>query len=111
MFHNGSMKDNLNFQTICSLKQQEQSALITYEDGWNGIRMGNDGKLMMEEYRGTSIKQALQDVGVHSRVCSYWEIYKLLFLLHNVKPDLVEVNITNDNENFDKVSIFMSVAI
>ena len=61
------------------------------------------GELMMEEYSWTSVSNALQKVGGHSQVCYDWEIFKLLFLLHNIKPVLMEVDIWNDNENYDKV--------
>ena len=106
MFHNGSMKDNLNFNNICSLKEKEKTTRISYQNS-HGIYIYRDTTIAMEEVWWTSIKQALLHVGGFSRVCHPWEIYKLLFLLHNVKPDWVEINITN----FDKVSIFMSVAI
>ena len=97
MFHNGSMKDNLNFKAICPLKQKEQSTRISYENEYNGIYIYRSGELRMEEYFRGSISAALQSVGKVSQMCSYWEIYKLLFLLHNVKPVWMEVNITNDN--------------
>ena len=60
----------------------------------------------MEEHM--SIREALQRVGVYSQICYNWEIYKLLFLMHNVNPVLMEVNITNDNENFNKVLFFIA---
>ena len=103
MFHNGSMKDNLNFKSLCPLKQKEQTTKISYDNNY-GIHVYPDtGELEMEEWRGKSISRALQKVGVFSQVCFYWEIYKLLFLLHNVKPFWVEVDIWNDNVNYDKV--------
>ena len=60
----------------------------------------------MEEWSGTSISNALQRVGGYSQICFNWEIYKLLFLIHNVNPNWIEVNITNDNENAIKVFIY-----
>ena len=108
MFHNGSMKDNLNFKAICPLKQKEQSTRISYENDW-GIYVYRSGEPMMEEHRFYSIKRALQNVGVFSQSCHNWEIYKLLFLLHNVKPVWMEVNITNDNVYYHKVfTIYVS---
>ena len=101
MFHNGSMKDNLNFKTICPFKQKEQSTIITYDNSWGGVYIYRTGELMMEDY--SSINEALLSVDRHSYICSYWEIYKLLFILHNVNPKWLEVNITTDNENYDKV--------
>ena len=63
----------------------------------------------MEDYYWSSIREALLGVGGVSRICSYWEIYKLLFLLHNVKPVWMEVNITNDNVYYHKVfTIYVS---
>ena len=103
MFYNGSIQNNFNFKSICSLKQKEQPTRISYENNWD-ITISPDTTLEMEESR-RSIGRALQRVGVHSKVCWYWEIYKLLFLLHNVKPDWIEVDISNDNENFNKVFI------
>ena len=103
MFHNGRIKDNFNFKTICSLKEKEKTTRISYENGYY-IYVYQDNTLEMEERRETSIKQALQKVGGHSRVCHPWEIYKLLFLMHNVKPVWIEVDNIMD-ENFDKVFI------
>ena len=105
MFHNGSMKDNLNYKTLCPLKQKEHTTRITFQNmlqiyvinripgplGANYdfvmLRQPGDsgqGELLMEEWRGSSIKKALQKVGRASRICFYWEIYKLLFINHNV---------------------------
>ena len=55
----------------------------------------------MEEHKFTSMSQALQLVGVggNSQICHTWEIYKLLFILHNVYPIWEEV-ITNIEEVF-----------
>ena len=104
MFHNGSMKDNLNFKTLCPLKQKEQTTKISYDNDYRiHVYPDTAGELRMEEYSRTSIGSALKRVGEHSQVCSNWEIYKLLFLLHNIKPVWVEVEILNDNENYDKV--------
>ena len=110
MFHNGSMKDNLNFKALCPWKQKEQTTRISYENDYNGIYVYPDtGVLEMEEASWGSIKEALQNVGGVSRICHNWEIYKLLFLLHNVKPVWMEVNITNDNIDYDKVfTIYVS---
>ena len=97
MFYNGSIKDNLNFKTICRLKEKEKSARISYENGVDGIYVYPEtGKLEMEEWDtelwhlGTSIKRALQHVGKNSQICHNWEIYKLLFILHNVSPIWIE---------------------
>ena len=103
MFHNGSIKDNLNYKTLCPLKQKEQLARISYQNNWNIYILPETGELEMEEW--FSIREALQGVGWNSRVCWHWEIYKLVFLLHNIKPVWMEVNITNDPENFGKVFI------
>ena len=91
MFHNGSIK-NKNFKTICPLKQKEQPTMISYENGWEIYVYPRSGELEMEEYWRTSIRQALQRVGSRSLICNHWEIYKLLFLLHNVKPVWMEVD-------------------
>ena len=111
MFHNGSMKDSSNYKTLCPLKQREQTTRITYQNGL-GIEFYRDtGELYMEEWRGYSIRAALLGVGVVSRICHHWEIYKLLLLLHNVNPVWLEVNITNDNIDFDKVFIISAVSV
>ena len=82
------------------MKQKEQRTRVTYENGYSGIYVYPEtGELGMEEWRGESIRAALQRVGEFSQICYDWEIYKLLFLLHNVKPVWVEVNITNDDYN------------
>ena len=100
MLHNGSLKDNISFKTICPLKQKEQSTIITYENN-NGITIyHSSGELLMEEYWYYSINAALLGVDKYSRICHNWEIYKLLFILHNVNPVWKEVNMTTD---WDKV--------
>ena len=104
MFSNGSIKDNPNFKTICPLKQKTQNARITYQNQLQEFYVDpKTGKLVMEEWYGTSIKKALLGVGVNSLICLQWEIYKLLFIIYNIKPIFVEVNITGDLENVDKV--------
>ena len=108
MFYNGSIKDNLNFKTICPLKQREQTARITYEHNFQGIYIyRSSGELLMEEYKADSIKRALQKVGGNTMICHYWEIYKLLFLLHNINPDWLEITITTDLENLSKVLLLL----
>ena len=105
MFYNGSIKDNLNFKTICPLKEKEKTPRISYENGNWGIYFYPDtGELQMEEYGWNSLKEALLGVGGYSQICFYWEIYKLLFLMHNVNPVWVEVT-SIDIENYDKVFI------
>ena len=98
------MKDNLNFKTICPLKQKEQTARITYENNYELSIYPGIGVLAMEEQKFLSISSALQNVGMHSMICFEWEIYKLLFILHNVKPVWIEVNTIID-ENYFKVFI------
>ena len=92
MFHNGSMKDNFNIKTICPLKQKQNYARITYENGYLLYIYPSTGKLSMEELGWKSIHRALQRVGRNSMICSDWEIYKLLFILHNVNPDWIELD-------------------
>ena len=105
MFHNGSMKDNSNFKTICPLKQKEQSIRITYQNKFQRIYMDpSSGELEMEEYRLKTIGSSVQKVGEYTRICNEWEIYKLLFLLHNVNPVWVEVHTIID-KNLGKVFI------
>ena len=101
MFHNGSMRDNLNFKTICPFKQKEQTTRITYENGYYISIYNATGEMSMEEARVNSIRSSLQSVGKHSTVCWSWEIYKLLFLLHNIKPEWIEVDM---NVNYHQVS-------
>ena len=100
MFHNGSMKDNLNFRTICRLVEKEKSARISYENDYNIYVYPETGEIGMEEHEG--IRGALQDVGMYSQICWNWEIYKLLFILHNVSPVWIEVE-DFTTENFHKV--------
>ena len=103
MFHNGSMKDNLNFKSICPLKQKEQTARISYENNYDIYVYQSINQLEMEGNRWGSIREALLGVGVYSQICHHWEIYKLLFLLHNVNPDWIEVD--KIAENINKVFI------
>ena len=88
MFYNKSMKNNLNFKTICPLKQKEQTTRITRSKKFrHGIELYlGSRELQMEEYRWRSIKIALLHVGEYSQICHHWEIYKLLFLMHNIHP-------------------------
>ena len=104
MFHDGSIKDNLNFKTICRLEEKEKSARISHENGFELLYVYPEtGELEMEEWRETTIKQALQRVGGYSQICNNWEIYKLLFILHNVSPVWIEVNIRTD---LDYLNVF-----
>ena len=111
------MKDNLNYKTLCPLKQKEQTTGITYQNmhqiyvinripgplGANDsimLRQPGDsghGELIMEDWRHSSIKAALRKVGRDSRICHFWEIYKLLFINHNVNPVWI-AGIENENE-------------
>ena len=50
----------------------------------------------MEEYGRVSIRRDVENVDRYSRICQYWEIYKLLFILHNIKPFWIEVDFTNE---------------
>ena len=83
--------------------EKEKTTRVSYENGWNIYIYPDTGELEMEEYSGTSIKEALKKVGEDSKICSNWEIYKLFFLLHNIKPVWMEVDILNDIENYYKV--------
>ena len=92
MFSDGSIKDNINFKTVCPLKQTEQSTRIVY-DRYEGIFVyPHTGKLMMEEFFSTRIGSSLQSVGVDSLIGHDWEIYKLLFIMHNVNPVWIKVS-------------------
>ena len=90
MFHDGSIKDNLNFKTICRLEEKEKSVKISYENDRNIYVYQQWGELQMEEW--WMIRDALQNMGVRSQICFNWEIYKLLFILHNVSPVWIEVS-------------------
>ena len=101
MFHNGSMKDNINFKTLCPLKQKEQSAKITYQNGFYIYIWPHTGKQLMEEHRLYSLEEGLLRLASGS-TCYHWEIYKLFFILHNVSPVWIKVeNIMTGN--LDKV--------
>ena len=95
MFYNGSMKENLNCKTICPLKQKVQTTRITYQNRWNIVV--SSGSLWTDE-RWFPIDKALQKAGDHSKVCHDWEIFKLLFLLHNVYPVWIYEDIKNDKD-------------
>ena len=69
MFHNGSIKDNLNFKTLCPLKQKEQSTRISYEYGVDNLFITYTGELIMEEFWWLSLNEALLKVGGESQVC------------------------------------------
>ena len=99
------MKDNLNFKTICPLKQREQSTRISYENEYSIYIYPESGELSMEEHQTWSIKRALLSVGWYSQICMPWEIYKLLFILHNVHPIWIEVDI--NDEYWDQVSFIL----
>ena len=90
MFHTGNIKDNLNFKTICGLEEKEKSVKISYENDRNIYVYQQWGELQMEEW--WMIRDALQNMGVRSQICFNWEIYKLLFILHNVSPVWIEVS-------------------
>ena len=90
---------------LCPLKEKEKTTRITYEDDYDINIYPETGELEMEESRWYSISRALQRVGGVSHICYHWEIYKLLFLLHNVNPVWMEVNITNGVVDFEKVFI------
>ena len=104
MFQNGSIKDNLNFKTVCGLKEPEKHARITYENG-KGIYVDPwiQELFMEQEESFYSIRRALMEmVRGFSMSCHYWEIYKLMIILHNIKP--VWVRIRDDYENVFKVT-------
>ena len=101
MFPDGSVKDNLNFKTICRLKQKEQNTRITFQNGYD-IAVYS-GELLMEQWFEYSIKYALLRVGGYSRVCHLWEIYKLLFINLNINPDWIESKLYPITENHFKV--------
>ena len=104
MFNNGSIKDNLNFKTICPLKQREKTTKITYQNNLQNLYIyPSSGLLEMEEFRYSSISRALQKVGGYTSICASWEIYKLLFIIYNINPDWIEIAITTDLENLGKV--------
>ena len=109
LFQNGSMKDSLNFKSICPLKQKEQHTRISYENGFTILVDKYTGDLQMEEYWSRSIKTHLLMVGTVSDICSYWELYKLLFINLNINPIWIKVNIRSDVENYDKVSLSITL--
>ena len=107
MFHNGSIKDNLNYRTICPLKQKQQNTRITYQAN-RGLNIHPwMGTLGMEEDRLTSIQRSLERVDKNTQICHHWEIYKLLFILHNVNPFWIYIA----NDDLSKVNNFLDVRL
>ena len=95
------------------LEEKEKSARISHENGFELLYVYPEtGELEMEEWRETTIKQVLQRVGGYSQICNNWEIYKLLFILHNVSPvwieheniaiDLTKVKLNNHEEDINQ---------
>ena len=101
MFHNGSMKNNWNFKNICRLKQKMQTMKISLPNSQmasQGLVLSRNpfvpsNSMEMEEHWQYSLRWALEKrVGRESMICHQWEIFKLLFILHNVKPLWIKFN-------------------
>ena len=111
MFHNGNMKDNLNFKKICPWLQKEQRTEIDFRYEITFYRGSNKiTPPVMEEYPLYSIKAALQNVGERSKICHYWEIIKLLKIMHNTKVYWFMLFNNNKVHDITLVSILNCVA-
>ena len=107
MFHNGNInKDNVNFRTICPHKEREQRIRISYENDLY-LLVSRRGNMAMEHYPTFTFKRALQNMGIATQFCHQWEIYKLFFILHNIKPVWINIPMFTDKENVSKV--FLSI--
>ena len=68
----------------------------------------NWGEMVMEEEWKYSLRWVLEKrAGSKSMICHHWEIFKLLFIMHNVKPIWIETNVLReialDTGNYYKV--------
>ena len=66
MFHDGTIRENLNFKQICPIKQKESVARITYEKNFE-LDVFPDGEMNMGEYRYT--------LGCHPGDCDSFNAY------------------------------------
>ena len=85
MFHNGTVHRNQNFKIICPLKQKEKGSNLVYNRRSSAKFYSGTTTMVMEEYGLSDMNRALMKVGGYTKICFDWEIFKMFFLLHNIK--------------------------
>ena len=82
MFHDGTLRDEMNFKDMCPMKQKQKSARIAFDQGY-GIVVDNQTNEMVETgWYDTSM--ALADSHLNSQIPRNWEILKLFFIVNNI---------------------------
>ena len=91
MFHNGTLRDNLNFKRICGIKQKLHFTKIAFDQSYEmAVHISEQtpwiGSMYMEEHWFFKLSYSLMKGGHYTQIAWDWEIMKSFFIAYNSYP-------------------------